>query len=172
MVFLNHHDGITIPSIWYCHSIYMTRGTSRTGGATAARMSQRGTGANGVWRAGLRGGSGEGQQADDNKEWRRACLPRAEAGMVTASAGRVSVCSSESRPEFIKSGLMCVSVGSAFQDTSRNVLKAWGAMAGGLRHYAECRRERAGRGDILQYVATQIGRGEILQYVSVGKTET
>ncbi len=42
-------------------------------------------------------------------------MPRAEAGMVTASAGRVSVCSSESRPEFIKSGLTCVSAGTGFK---------------------------------------------------------
>ena len=37
-----------------------TCGTGRTGGATAARMSQRGTGTNGVRASGLRGGSGEG----------------------------------------------------------------------------------------------------------------
>ena len=32
--------------------------------------------------------------------------------------------------------------GSAFQDTSRNVLKAKDGMVGGLQHYAECCRER------------------------------
>ena len=81
-----------------------TSGTSRTGGATAARMPQRGTRPNGVWASGLRG------------ELSEVCLLRAAGEMRRGRRRGDSI------------------GGSVFQDTSRSVLKEWGGMVGGLRH--------------------------------------